>query len=236
MDAVNRPRNSSSEELSADQVADYLKRHPEFFQNRDDLLLELELTHPNSGAAVSLLERQVSLLRERNMDMRQRLAGLLDNARNNDRLFEQTKRLVLQLLESQGLDELAETFERSLTDDFGIDFASLTYFGNPMRHRGVRSRVVPVTEARQHIEGLLKSSRAICGVLRPEEVTFLFPQHAREVGSAAVVPLQFGHPLGVLAIASRDPNYFRSSMGTIFLGYIAEALNRLLPRHLRAEY
>ncbi len=71
-------------------------------------------------------------------------------------------------------------------------------------------------EARAQIDGLLKSSKAVCGVLRPEEVQFLFPDHARQVGSAAVVPLTYGYPLGVLAIASTDAHYFRSSMGTLF--------------------
>src|SRR5690625_5729921 len=89
-DAVSPPRHSH-EKLTADAVADYLKNHPGFFQARDDLLLSLELTHPHGGAAISLLERQVSILRERNMAMRERLASLVDNARRNDRLFDQTR-------------------------------------------------------------------------------------------------------------------------------------------------
>lgn len=235
VDVKDRPR-SGENKLSADLVAEYLKHHPEFFQARDDLLLTLELTHPGSGSAVSLLERQVSLLRERNVDMRQRLAGLVDNARSNDRLFEQTRQLVLALLETQTLDEISDTFERGLTEDFGVDFAALTFFGNPQRHRNIRARIVPVADARRQIDGLLKTNRAVCGTLRAEEVAFLFPASAAEVGSAAVVPLQSGHALGMLAIGARDPEYFRSSMGTLFLGYIAEVLNRLLPRHLRGDY
>ncbi len=231
MDAVNHP---SGAEPGEEQVVAYLKRHPGFFLKREDLLLELELAHP-SGSAVSLLERQVSLLRERNMDMRQRLAGLVENARRNDQLFERTRALVLALLEAHNPDAIAETFREHLLGEFGVDFATLTLFGNPQRHRGLRQRVVPVAEAHGHIDGLLKSGRAVCGVLRDEELRFLFGEQAAEVGSAAVVPLSFGHPLGVLAIGSRDPNHFRSSMGTLFLGYIAEVMNRILPRHLRPE-
>lgn len=222
-------------EPSADQVAAYLKRHPDFFLKRDDLLLELELAHP-AGSAVSLLERQVSLLRERNVEMRSRLAGLLDNARTNDRLFEQTKQLVLKLIEAQNLDQVVDTFAHSLQQDFGIDFAALVLFGNPAQHRTTRARIVPLADARAHIDGLIKNSKAVCGVLRAEEVQFLFPEQHRQVGSAAVVPLSAGFPLGMLAIASQDPNYFRSSMGTLFLGYIAEVLNRLLPRLLKPTY
>lgn len=227
--------NNRTLELSADDVANYLKLHPDFFLKRPDLLMELEVAHP-AGGAVSLLERQVSLLRERNMDMRHRLNSLLENARTNDQLFERTKQLTLKLMEAQHLDQIVDTFVEGLQEDFQVDFASLVVIGNPTAHRGVRARVVPLGEAREQVEGLLQSSRAICGVLRPEEVRFLFPNHARQVGSAAVVPLSAGYPLGVLAIASSDPHYFRSSMGTLFLGYIAEVLNRLLPKHVKQSF
>jgi len=220
-------------DITADQVAAYLKLHPDFFLKRDDLLTELQVAHP-AGGAVSLLERQVSVLRERSVDLRHRLNSLLDNARNNDRLFEQTKQLVLKLLEAQSLDQIVDTFKHSLEQDFQIDFASLVLIGNPAQFRGVRARMVTLADAREQVEGLLKSSKAVCGVLRPEEVKFLFPEHSRQVGSAAVIPLHFGQPLGVLAIASTDPNYFRSSIGTLFLGYIAEVINRLLPKYLKA--
>lgn len=234
VDAVDRPRSGNTLP-SADQVADYLKQHPEFFQARDDLLLTLELTHPASGNAVSLLERQVSILRERNMDMRQRLAGLVENARNNDRLFEQTRQLVLALLETRSLDDIATVFERSLTRDFQVDFASLTFFGTPEHHPEIAARLVPFAEAHQQLNGLLRNNRAVCGTLRDSELAFLFPNHADKVGSAAVVPLIPGPALGILAIGSRDPEHFRSSMGTLFLSYVAEVLNRLLPRHLSQD-
>lgn len=222
-------------EPSAEQIAAYLRAHRDFFLKRPDLLTDIEVMHP-TGGAVSLLERQVSILRERNMDMRHRLNNLLDNARTNDRLFEQTKQLVLHLLEAQSLDQIVDTFVNSLQNEFQIDFATMVLIGNPNAHRGVRARVVALDDARTQIDSLLRSSKAVCGVLRPEEVQFLFPDHNRQVGSAAVVPLAYGNPLGVLAIASTDANYFRSSMGTLFLGYIAEVLNRLLPKYLKQSF
>jgi len=227
--------NNRNTDPRAEEIAAYLKLHPDFFLKRPDLLMELEVAHP-TGGAVSLLERQVSVLRERNMDMRHRLNNLLDNARINDQLFEQTKQLVLKLIEAQTLDQMVDAFVQSLQHEFQIDFASLVLIGNPTAHRGTRARIVSLGEARAQIDSLLKSSKAICGVLRPEEVRFLFPDHNRQVGSAAVVPLSHGYPLGVLAIASSDSGYFRSSMGTLFLGYIAEVLNRLLPKHLKQTF
>lgn len=224
--------NKDDREINEDDVVRYLKNHPGFFLKRDDLLMELELAHP-SGKAVSLLERQVSLLRERNMDMRSRLGNLLENARKNDQLFEKTKQLVLSLIEAQGIDAIVNSFNRSLLTDFNVDFSSIVLFANPADHRSAASRVVDIDAAYKAIPGLLKSNNATCGVLRPEELNFLFEDQGGQVGSAAVVPLSFGYPLGVIAIGSRDADYFRSSMGTLFLGYIAEVLNRLLPRYLK---
>lgn len=217
-------------DISEDQVARYLKNHPGFFLKRDDLLCELEISH-GAGEAVSLLERQVSLLRERNMDIRSRLNKLLDNAKNNDKLFEKTKAVVLALLEAKNIDSLVLAFEDGLKKDFAMDAASLLIFADPQAHRNTASRIVSLDQAYQSIPGLLRSNNAICGILRPEENQFLFPNDSK-IGSAALVPLNFGRPLGLIAIGSKDPQYFRSSMGTLFLDYIAEVINRLLPRFI----
>lgn len=223
--------NKNDINVTEDQVALYLKNNLGFFLKRDDLLCELELAHP-SGGAVSLLERQVSLLRERNMDMRSRLSSLLDNARDNDHLFEKTKKLVLMILEAKNLESLVNNFNRSLTDEFKMEFSNLIVFGNPESYRNSSAKVVSIDAAYAKIPGLLKSNNATCGVLRPEEFQFLFGSNADKVGSAAVVPLSNGHNLGVIAIGSSDPQYFRSSMGTLFLSYIADVLNRVLPRFM----
>lgn len=231
MDVAENNNKAPVQDITEEDVALYLKSHSGFFLKRDDLLLGLELAHP-SGKAVSLLERQVSLLRERNMDMRTRLGGLMENAEDNDQLYDKTQQLVLGLIEAQGLDSLVNTFNRSLLSDFGIDFSNLTLFGNPNQHRKVVSRMVPVDDAFEKIPSLLKSNNATCGVLRPEELQFLFADQAEHVGSAAVIPLSHSNPLGVIAIGSKDPHHFSSSMGTLFLSYIAEVLNRLIPRYL----
>lgn len=81
----------------AESVAAYLSAHPEFFVDHDELIPDLRIPHLQGGA-VSLVERQVKLLRERNIEMRHRLSHLMDVARDNDRLFDKTRRLVLDLL------------------------------------------------------------------------------------------------------------------------------------------
>ena len=77
-------------------VVAYLKDHPAFFIDQDDLLAQLRIPHLR-GSSISLVERQVAVLRERNIDMRNRLTHLMDVARDNDRLFEKTRRLVMKM-------------------------------------------------------------------------------------------------------------------------------------------
>ena len=74
----------------------------------------------------------------------------------------------------------------------------------------------------------------MCGALRKEELTFLFPD-AGEVGSAALMPLKGkGDDLGVIAVGSSDAQRYSSAMGTLFLGHIGEIMQRLIPRLPRA--
>ncbi|CAH0991799.1 hypothetical protein SIN8267_01914 [Sinobacterium norvegicum] len=224
-------RADNDEAITAEQVTEYLKQHPDFFILNDELIANLYLPH-DEGEAISLQQHQVTTLRQRNENMRQRLLSLLDVAKENDQLFNRTKNLVLALLDAQDLDHAVSIVNHSLTTDFNADFCALTLFGNTERYQYCSARVVPVFEAQQQVGHLLRSSRAVCGVLRPNELEFLFEDDAKLVGSAAVSPLTYGNNIGVLAIGSRDENYFRSSMGTLFLSYVSEVLNRTLPRFM----
>jgi len=217
--------------LEPEQIEAYLREHPDFFQQHSDLLAELTLPH-ESGSAVSLVERQVAILRERNMDMRHRLSKLLDNARDNDKLFDKTKRLVLGLLEGQDMGDIIDALHYSFDKEFNIHYTSVILFGNAEKIPSSQARVVSLAQARECVGPLLKNSRAVCGSLAEKELQFLFGNHAGEVGSVATVPLVHGSAFGLLSIGNRDPQYYRSSMGTLFLGYIAEVLNRLLPKYL----
>ncbi|MCG4452664.1 DUF484 family protein [Pseudomonas sp. MMS21-TM103] len=214
-------------ELDSATVADYLRLHPEFFVDHDELIPELRIPHQR-GDTISLVERQVKLLRERNIEMRHRLSQLMDVARDNDRLFDKTRRLVLDLLDAASLEEVVITVEDSLRHQFQVPFVSLILFSDSPLAVG---RSVSSAEAHQAIGGLLAGGKTICGVLREHELNFLFGEsEAKQVGSAAVVALSYQGLHGVLAIGSVDPQHYKSSLGTLFLGYIAEVLARVLPR------
>ncbi|MEJ6654414.1 MAG: DUF484 family protein [Pseudomonas sp.] len=214
-------------ELDSTVVADYLRRHPAFFVEHDELLPDLFIPH-QSGQAVSLVERQVKLLRERNIDVRHRLSQLMEVARENDRLFEKSRRLILSLLESHDVEEVIASIEDSLRDDFQVPFVSLILFSETQRICNTRS--VSHAAARDAIGHLLDSGKTLSGILRSDELTFLFGDKGTEVASIALAPIQHQGLHGVLALGSRDPQQYRSATGTLFLSYIADALARVLLR------
>ena len=88
-------------------VAKYLRKDPDFLLKHPEILDQLNLPH-DSGQAVSLIERQVAILRERNMQMRRRMNELLQAPKDNDELFAKTRTLTLELLNVHNWHELNE--------------------------------------------------------------------------------------------------------------------------------
>ena len=224
-------QQDSPKPLDSETVAAYLRLHPEFFIDHEELIPELRIPH-QPGNAVSLVERQVKLLRERNIEMRHRLGQLMDVARDNDRLFDKTRRLILTLMDATSLEETVIAVEDSLRQDFQVPFVSLILLGdNPMPV----GRWVTHADAQTAIGGLLTEDKSVSGTLREHELDFLFgAEQRKQIGSTAVVALSHQGLHGVLAIASRDPAHYKSSVGTLFLTYIAEVLGRVLPRFTTA--
>jgi uncharacterized protein len=216
-------------ELNDELVREYLKENGDFLQRNPDLLDHLHVSHA-SGSAVSLVEKQVSVLRERNVEMRHRLNNLTANARENDKLYEQTRTLVLALINARNIEGLYRSFMESMTEDFKVEHASMILFGE--QPRGGDCRVEDIETARIEIGALLKGRKPVCGVLRKEELAYLFPD-AVDIGSAALMPLANG--AGLVAVGSSDASKYSSNMGTLFLTHIAEVIARLLPRLEPAE-
>ena len=116
---AEQPNESPAQSLEAAQIAAYLEAHPDFFVEHEELLPALRIPH-RRGDTVSLVERQMKILRERNIEMRHRLSQLMDVARDNDRLFEKTRRLILALMDAASLDDLVMAVEDSLRQDFQV--------------------------------------------------------------------------------------------------------------------
>ena len=62
--------------ITRDNVARYLRTHSDFFKHHTDLIETLAIPH-ETGVAVSLVERQVELLRNKNKELDQKLHQLI---------------------------------------------------------------------------------------------------------------------------------------------------------------
>ena len=226
---------SEENATSAEQVTAWLRHHPDFFQGRPDLLELMRLPDPR-GEAVSLLERQASILRDRNTELRERLNALLDIARENDSLFEKTRLLTLKLIEAKTLEPLCKVLVDSLKTQFGSDAVTLLIYDRDVSIDGAlreHIRVVDSSALHDALQTLLRQGKAVCGILSDDEVRELFPQHADEVKSAAMVPLDYQGRQGLLAIGSFDEHHFRSSLGTLFITHLGDVIARRLADTLR---
>jgi uncharacterized protein YigA (DUF484 family) len=184
-----------------------------------------------------LVERQVSILRERNMDMRHRLTALIDNARVNDKLFEKTKRLILSLLEAQDINDFIDALMHSFANDFDIHHTVLLLFSEQVDEETLSTKsnvlITHFSSAQQILGTIISNNQTVCGQLDTGEQQFIFQKQANDIGSTAITPIASATPLGILAIGNSDPDYYRSSMSTLFLSYIGEVISRLLPQHLK---
>ncbi len=219
--------DTKSSHVAEEQVVEYLHENPDFFSSHPDILAKMKLHH-ESGKAVSLIERQVSSLREQNIKLEKKLAELLENARVNDRLFNLTRRTINGLIEAEDLSDLADILYYHVKEEFGVPHAKLIIFSDNQTVDNVSN--VALDHAKEKLGNYYDASRPECGRFNSALKVFLFgEEHASSVGSIAISILRDGgEPLGLLAIGHTDGEYFRSGSDTLFLSHLSEVLNRLI--------
>jgi uncharacterized protein YigA (DUF484 family) len=209
-----------SDNLDPKAVEAFLRAHPNFLQDRPGLLAVLNLPHGGEGA-VSLVERQVSVLRERNIASRQKLAELSDISRENDRLLDATRNTILALLAGENRADLSRIWLDQVTGTFKAEMGALVWLDGS----------ADSAEEALITDKLVRQSSGFSGVLRPEEMQAMFGTAATE-GSAALVAIRSGEDhIGVLGVGSHDTQRYRPEDGTLFLDYLAEVIGQLPACH-----
>ena len=203
------------------QIARYLVAHPDYFQRHPDALAAIDIPHP-TGDAVSLIERQVRTLRDQASNYRRQLENLVSVARENDALAKRLHRLTLALIETHSFDEVLNTLQDELREQFKADAVEMKLFASEQ------------LEAHAHETGpalfrdFLRRARPNCGQLDKAKLEYLFGPQAGETGSAALIPLTAPPLAGVLAIGSRDPRRFHEGKSVDFLQRLAEVVSAKL--------
>jgi len=219
--------------MNAQDVAVYLQANPQFFEEHAELLATVQLTSPHSHRAVSLQERQMEILREKNKGLELRLADLVRHGHDNDRTQQRLHGWQLRLLSEVDSHALPYAVQDGLQQSFDVPAAALKLWG--------------VAEAYQHMEvahGVSEDVRLFADGLRApycgansgfEAAAWL---ERDDIASLAMVTLRAparepgaaGAAFGLLVLGSPDARRFHDGMGTAYLAQIGEVAGAALAR------
>ncbi|HKR33593.1 MAG TPA: DUF484 family protein [Steroidobacteraceae bacterium] len=226
------------ETLDESMIADYLQGNPDFFERHATLLTKLKLPHNRGSSAISLVERQVAALRDKNEKLETRLRELIEVARGNDVLAAKIHRLACRLVRAADAGAVMESLEASLREDFGASEwilllpAESASALSQLSSRHLRIVKLGAPELKM-FETLFESGRPRCGQIRDSQRDYLFGAGTVEIGSAALVPLgskAAGKQPGaaLLAIGSPDAERFHPTMSTEFLARIGDLVSEAI--------
>lgn len=213
-------------------VADYLAANPEFFERHADLLAALRIPHL-PGEAVSLVERQLGLLRSQADQLRSQLQELIGVARDNERLHDRLHRLTLTLMDATGPDAVIDTLRAELTAHFQADAVALRRASDAEELN--RPQDPADAPGARLLREVLATGRPRCGPLGPLETAYFFGSSACDARSVALIPLLGAGLTAALAIGSRDAGRFVAGQATDFLTRLGEVVARALQGFLAGE-
>jgi len=216
------------------EMVRYLRDHPAFFEAHQDVLAGMILSH-ETGSAVSLIERQVQILREQKDEQKRKLQSLISTAKNNEKLNNNVNALILELLDASSLDDVLNVIEQRIRTDFEADaiVVKLLASGNDVlkEHAELTAWQQPALVIGEKV---MTAREPMCGSFNGEQMQALFDD--ADIKSAGIVPLakdkNSKNCYGIIAIGSYDPQRFRADMGTLFLSLLGQVLTRILKRHL----
>lgn len=217
--------------LDEQSVATYLQQNPDFFERHQGLLLKLRLPHARGGSTISLVERQIEVMREKHAALEAKLAGLVSVARANDAIADKLHRFTRRLLKASSRADTVSRIEAGLREDFDAFHSVLLLTGEypdlaPQRFVRTLAGDDPGWKS---FDSLFASGKPRCGQARDSQRELLFGPESANIGSVALVPLaEKGASLGVLALGSPDRDRFHPGMSTEFLARMADLIADLL--------
>jgi uncharacterized protein len=219
-------RGLSATETEEESIAAYLQHNPDFFERHQALLARLRLPHVRGGSTISLVERQIEVLREKHAALEGKLADLVRVARGNDAIADKLHRFTRRLLGSRTRADAITAIEASLREDFDARNAVLVLIGEHADSTPERFlRTIRADDANlKSFETLFASGKPRCGQARDSQREFLFGADANDIGSIALVPLGEKGSVGLLAIGSTDRDRFHPGMSTEFLARMGELI------------
>ena len=223
-------RGLAAVDSEEESIAAYLQRNPEFFERHQAVLARLRLPHVRGGSTISLVERQIEVLREKLATLEGKLAEFVRVARANDAIAERLQRFTRRLVRELARGEAVARIEAGLREDFDASHSVMVLIGeypDLLPQRFVRC----VASDEPHLksfESLFASGKPRCGQARDSQREFLFGPEGADLASFALVPLGEKGAMGLLALGSTDRDRFHPGMSTEFLARLAELVTDAL--------
>lgn len=206
--------------MKSEDVAQYLLDNPDFFEQHLETLEQLALPHPHGGRTISLSERQLVALREKNKALEKTLRDMITTAHDNDALQNKVHEFVISLFAARDLDTLQDMVPHLLRDIFSVPHTTMRLWqDNP-----------PSAELLEFAD---TQSQPVCLHQAAHDTAAWFGEAAGQLHSFAYLPLLAGtESIGMLILASEDKQRFYPGMGTVFLTRIADAVSSALHPYL----
>ena len=216
--------------MKSEQVAQYLQDNPQFFEDYADLMSRMVIPHPHGGRTISITERQMLSLRDKNRQLEAKLGELLQFGEENDVISEKMHRLGVAVIAAGTFQSVIHTLNFHLRDDFAIPHFALRLWSRPENtselpeFAGVSQELQTFSETLNH---------PYCGSTAGFETASWFGAAAPHVRSQGLIALRNGGgTIGMIALGSEDPQRFYSGMGTLYLERLGEMASAALARVL----
>ncbi len=214
--------------LTAEQIAEFLRQNPGFFENHVDVLMALQVPHPHGGRAVSIGERQLVAVREKAKLLEDKLHELIQFGEENDALGEKVHRLACRLIDAPSLDAALDTLYLDLLDHLAVPHVAVRLWNVAEENPDTKEFAPVAGEMREFVQNL---QVPYCGNHAVYDSASWFGEAASHLKSFALVALRNeGITFGVVALASEDPKRFYPEMGTLYLARIGELTSHALWR------
>lgn len=227
--SVQEEEKPESIGITEDMLAEYLENHPDFFNKYPSLISELKIPHEHGGA-VSLVERQVAVLREQNQQTKKRLHELIEIARQNEELARRMHKLALTLMDAAEPKEVFKTIYDNLKKNFHADRAVVRLFADPAFVDSFPTDEFAGKDSQEQslFKSIIEKRMPLSGRLKHQQQVFLFGDDGNDIASAVMVPLHGNGWGGILAIGSFDAERFQPGMGVELLANLGEILSFIL--------
>ena len=214
--------------FSSAEIAEFLFLNPDFFRKNPEVLNSIEIVH-ESGAATSLIQRQVELLRLNYNSTTDKLMEILGVAKNNEDIFSLTKKLILSLIGTSNVEEIVTLLEKSFETDFDSKSSRVLFFTEYSKNLP-KARTRNLSKANKFLVNLLKPGEIYCGPIEQDVVRFIFDRKST-VTECALVPLTCNSLKGLIALGTDIPGKYDSKKDTLFLDFVSEVVSKLVDSH-----